>query len=184
MISSGTRSSDNTQPSSVPNYDKYMKTFAPLFDLEQNLIAQLADPDDNPDREATRLPTKQQTWFNGVASPTSPTNGSPEVYVAPRITIPSTSQTRHSPPVSPTSLNNGELSLPPTSNWKKALAFGRVQSPKSAHGGELQGWWEDPEDPVHTLNRFAPFIQELWKDPKVRHKLLERRVRLEESSGL
>ena len=55
---------------------------------------------------------------------------------------------------------------------------------KGPHGGELNGWWEDPDDPVHVLNRCAPVIAELWRDPKVRQKLTEKRLRLEESSGL
>ena len=46
------------------------------------------------------------------------------------------------------------------------------------------GWWEDPDDPVHTLNRCAPVMNELWRDPKVRSTLHEKRIRLEESSGL
>lgn len=186
VITSGGHSSHNAHSNyAVPNYEKYMKTFTPLFDLEQMLISQLSDPDDNPDQEATHLP-KQHTWRSAQALPTSPIQENPNGNVAPRIIIPPSTSlpTNSSPPISPTSLSNGELSLPPTSNWKKALAFGRVQSPKSAHSGELQGWWEDPEDPVHTLHRYAPYITELWKDQKVRQKLLERRVRLEESSGL
>lgn len=181
VISSGGHSSNGTHLHAVPNYEKYMKTFAVLFDLEQRLISQLSDPDDNPDQEATHLPTKKQAWPNSSATPIhSVLNGNG----VPKITIPSTSRTEPSPPVSPTSLSNGELSLPPTSNWKKVLAFGRGQSTVNEHSGELQGWWEDPEDPVHMLNRYAPYITELWKDKKVRQKLLERRVRLEESSGL
>ncbi|KAI1791928.1 G-alpha-domain-containing protein [Ganoderma leucocontextum] len=71
------------------------------------------------------------------------------------------------------------------SNWKKHFALGKMQSPKSAHSGsgELEGWWEDPSDPVHMLNRCAPVMTELWRDGKVRARLAERRIRLEESSG-
>ncbi|PIL31109.1 hypothetical protein GSI_05805 [Ganoderma sinense ZZ0214-1] len=71
------------------------------------------------------------------------------------------------------------------SNWKKHFALGKMQSPKSAHSGsgELEGWWEDPNDPVHMLNRCAGAMTELWRDGKVRTRLAERRIRLEESSG-
>jgi hypothetical protein len=30
-----------------------------------------------------------------------------------------------------------------------------MKSPKSPHSGELEGWWEDPDDPVHILNKCA-----------------------------
>lgn len=168
---------------SAPNYDKYMKNFAPLFELEQKLITQLSDPDDNRDDEATHLPTRQQTWANPMSPAHHQLRASPTEHLPPRIAIPSSLYSMPTSPISPTSQINGEVSIPTGSNWKKALAFGRVQSPKSAHSGELKGWWEDPHDPVHILHRYAPYITELWKDPKVRHKLAERRVRLEESSG-
>ena len=77
-----------------------------------------------------------------------------------------------------------ELALPTRSNWRDRFAFGKIQSPKSAHSGELEGWWEDPNDPVHTVNRCAPVMSELWRDPKVHQRLAEKRIRLEESSGL
>ncbi|KAI0779036.1 G-alpha-domain-containing protein [Trametes elegans] len=69
------------------------------------------------------------------------------------------------------------------SNWKKHFALGKIQSPKTPHSGEVEGWWEDPTDPVHALNRAAPAMGELWRDAKVRLRLEERRIRLEESSG-
>jgi guanine nucleotide-binding protein alpha-1 subunit len=99
-----------------------------------------------------------------------------------KLAIPSTSRSLPPAPVSPTS--NVEPSVPTSLNWKKAFRFEKIQNPKNSHGGELKGWWEDPNDPVHVLSQFAPHISELWKDPKVRHRLAERRVRLEESSGL
>lgn len=71
-----------------------------------------------------------------------------------------------------------------STNWKKAFALGsKSKSPKSAHTGEIEGWWEDPEDPVHSLNACAPTMQGLWRDPQVRKRLQEKRLRLEESSG-
>ena len=78
----------------------------------------------------------------------------------------------------------GELTLPTGSKWKKNFALGRISSQKSAHSGELQGWWEDPGDPVHVLNGCAAGMAEMWRDPAVRERLAERRIRLEESSGL
>lgn len=92
--------------------------------------------------------------------------------------------------MSPVSPNNKELALRPTNNWKKSLSLGNrinSRSTKNEHTGEIRGWWEDPDDPVHVLYACAGgdfgMIQ-VWKDPDVRATLTKRRVRLEESSGL
>jgi guanine nucleotide-binding protein subunit alpha len=78
-----------------------------------------------------------------------------------------------------------EVAVHTTTNWKKAFALGgKEKSPKSAHTGEIEGWWEDPDDPVHALNGCAPAMLRLWKDENVRQRLQERKLRLEESSGL
>lgn len=75
------------------------------------------------------------------------------------------------------------------STWKKSLSLsGRmtVRAPKSAHTGEIQGWWEDPGDPVHVIHACAAGehgISALWRDADVRAVLARRRVRMEESSG-
>ncbi|KAG5219673.1 G-alpha-domain-containing protein [Salix suchowensis] len=61
---------------------------------------------------------------------------------------------------------------------------GKSKSPKTAHSGEIEGWWEDPDDPVHALHASAPAMLELWRDPQVTARLREKRLRLEESSGL
>ncbi|KAM5538317.1 hypothetical protein V8D89_007919 [Ganoderma adspersum] len=102
---------------------------------------------------------------SAAASPRSPTSAAPSVGSA--------AGHEHEP-----AIRTG-------SNWKKHFALGRMQSPKSAHSGsgELEGWWEDPTDPVHVLNRCAPIMTELWRDGKVRARLAERKIRLEESSG-
>jgi guanine nucleotide-binding protein subunit alpha len=73
-----------------------------------------------------------------------------------------------------------------STNWKKAFSLGgsKSKSPKSPMSGEIEGWWEDPEDPVHTLHACAPYMQEMWRDKNVRQRLREKRLRLEESSGL
>ena len=72
------------------------------------------------------------------------------------------------------------------SRWKEVLALGRIQSPVDDRGGggEVQGWWADPADPVHVVHAYAPHVAELWRDPHVQLRLAERRIRLEESSGL
>ncbi|GJF00724.1 G-alpha-domain-containing protein [Phanerochaete sordida] len=157
--------------SGIP-YERYLRSLAPLLELEQRLLQQLSDPEENADNEATHLPR------GSLDSRSSHDAGEP----LPRIVIPA--GTSHSLPTSPVSAGAGaEPSVRTTSNWKKAFSLGRIQSPKSAHSGELQGWWEDPEDPVHTINRSAPCIAELWRDKRVRQKLAEKRIRLEESSG-
>ena len=104
---------------------------------------------------------------SAAASPRSPTSAAPSVGSA-------AGGHEHEP-----AIRTG-------SNWKKHFALGKMQSPKSAHSGsgELEGWWEDPSDPVHVLNRCAPVMTELWRDGKVRARLAERKIRLEESSGL
>lgn len=152
--------------------------------------------------EPTHLIAPQPVWQqpsgfmqNGsVASSSSRSNGRP----APTILIPPT-KPYSSTPVSP---HNTELHSPSGSsttskssksevavhaslNWRRAFALGgRSKSPKSAHSGEIEGWWEDPDDPVHPLNACAPTMQELWRDQNVRRRLQEKRLRLEESSGL
>ena len=171
------------QSNNAPDYERYMRKFAALLDLEQKLISQLSDRDENADDEATHLPPQAQSWTNAMTpASTSLSRVASEGSSPPKFSFPPISKSLPPPPVSPTT--DGELSVPTTSNWKAIFAFGRAQSPKSANSGELVGWWEDPYDPVHTLNRFAPLITELWKDPKVKKTLKERRVQLEESSGL
>ncbi|KAH9923126.1 G-alpha-domain-containing protein [Epithele typhae] len=86
-----------------------------------------------------------------------------------------------SPGTSPAS--GSELALRPGNRWKGRLALGIFSNAKHANSGELEGWWEDPNDPVHLLNQSALVMTELWRDPTVRSALAEKRVRLEESSG-
>ena len=62
-----------------------------------------------------------------------------------------------------------------------------TRSTKNEHTGEIRGWWEDPDDPVHVLYACASGdfgMVQLWNDPEVRATLTKRRVRMEESSGL
>jgi hypothetical protein len=75
----------------------------------------------------------------------------------------------------------GECTVRTTSNWKRAFTLRRSRSKFSSTS---HSWWEDPSDPVHILNRSRDAMVRLWKDEWVRHRLVEKRVRLQESSGL
>ena len=167
----------------VKGFENYHHRLAPLLILEQKLIALLSDEEDNEEREATRLTA---TWDPSSSSPGpihSPKTR-PDLNGGLAVVIPQT-VTHQSPnsPLSPQSTQ--EISVKTTSNWKKALSLGgRMKSPKSPHSGELEGWWEDPDDPVHILNKCASAMLDLWKDPNVKQRLAEKRLRLEESSGL
>ena len=178
-------STDGTSSSSyhgIRGYEGYQTRLAPLLILEQKLIALLSDEEDNEEREATRLTT---TWSSSSSS--GSIHGSkapPDLSRSLEVVIPQT--VVHPGPSSPLSPQSSqEISVKTTSNWKKALSLGgRMKSPKSPHSGELEGWWEDPEDPVHILNKCAPAMLNLWRDPNVKQRLTEKRLRLEESSGL
>ena len=178
----------------VSNYETYRRKLEPLAELEERLIHLLSSPDED---EATHLgpsrPWEHYAQFyksNETLSPSSNLNGRP----SPTIMIPHKTQTSSSTihrvtshiVSSNSSLSKGrEIVLHTSTNWKKAFALGsKSKSPKSAHTGEIEGWWEDPEDPVHSLNACAPTMQGLWRDPQVRKRLQEKRLRLEESSGL
>lgn len=157
-------SSNEHTPSStyhgIPGFEAYQSRLAPLLTIEQRLIAQLSDEEEN---EATRLPSSSKSHLNGLST----------------LHIPSSSH-ESSKPTSPI-----EIAVRTTSNWKKTLSLGgRMKSPKSPHSGELAGWWEDPEDPVHVINKCAPIMLELWKNTVVRQRLVDRKIRVEESSGL
>ncbi|RDX44290.1 G-alpha-domain-containing protein [Lentinus brumalis] len=206
IISGGDRPSSSLA-GSQPNYEAYRRRLAPLMDLEQRLIVVLSDPEEEGEREATHLPDGYGSFAAAAALTSLPASGSaPHGHTPgrpPPITIPSSSApgassssstssqpwTGPTSPRSPTSpavsvvSSTHELAVRTGSNWKKHFALGKIQSPKSAHSGELEGWWEDPTDPVHVLNRCAPVMNELWRDPKVHQRLAERHIRLEESSG-
>ena len=150
--------------------------------------------------EPVQLPQQhhwqQQSFSNGhsltplrAVHPSTP-NGRP----APTIMIPQT-QTYSSTVSRSASSNNlpspsngssgDEVIVHTSTNWKKVFALGsKSKSPKSPHSGEIEGWWEDPDDPVHVLNACGPSMVDLWRDKQVRARLEEKRLRLEESSGL
>lgn len=75
----------------------------------------------------------------------------------------------------------GECAVRTTSNWKRALSMRRSQSKRTSTSRPS---WEDPSDPVHVLDESRDSIMRLWNDQWVRRRLVERRVRLQESSGL
>ncbi|CDO77298.1 hypothetical protein BN946_scf184753.g48 [Trametes cinnabarina] len=210
IIISGSGRPSSSLVGSQPNYEHYRRRLAPLMELEQRLINMLSDPVDNDEHEATHLPPSSSLpadahTLHHAGSMASIHHAG--ARPAPRITIPtastsasssssfaySSSQSSGNPfmsPRSPTSpatsmMSSGsnELSVRTGSNWKKHFAFPRIQSPKTPESGEVEGWWEDPNDPVHTLNSCRAAMSELWRDPKVRHRLDEKRIRLEESSG-
>jgi len=74
----------------------------------------------------------------------------------------------------------GEYAVRTTNNWKRVLSLRRSRSSRSSTSTP---WWDDPSDPVHILDRSREAMIQLWKDDWVRRRLVERRVRLQESSG-
>jgi hypothetical protein len=79
------------------------------------------------------------------------------------------------------SVPRGEYAVRTTSNWKRALTLRRSRSNRTSTSTP---WWEDPSDPVHVLHRCRDAMTRLWKDEWVRRHLVEKRIRLQESSGL
>lgn len=147
------------------------------------------------DDEPTRIPAARPDSNNGFSFQGTVTkNGRPN----PVITIPVSRQPSFplsptSPSLSPGGSSNGssksrhssEVSVHYRSNWKKAFSLGnKIKSPKSAHTNEIEGWWDDPSDPVHVLNACAQPMLALWKDSSVKQRLREKELRIEESSGL
>jgi hypothetical protein len=87
----------------------------------------------------------------------------------------------------PTKSHTGEPVVSQHSKWWTAFSLGgrpRAQTLKDAHTNEIESLWQDPEDPVHALHAAAGAIGRLWRDEAVCARLKERRVLLEESSGL
>jgi guanine nucleotide-binding protein alpha-1 subunit len=209
IISSNGRPQSALSATSVPKYDIYQRRLEPLIELEDRLTLLLSSPDEH---EATHLGPSPGGWAthsdgNGQMPTDSKGRPLPTVY------IPQRTQTHQSlsSPVSPVTAStsssqslqlstspdgsnttassgkskNNEVTVHTTTNWKKAFALGvKSRSPKSAHTGEIAGWWEDPDDPVHVLNACAPVMLDLWRDPAVKKRLGQKHIRLQESSGL
>lgn len=211
IISSTGRPQSALSATSVPKYDIHQRRLEPLIELEERLTLLLSSPDED---EATHLGPSPGGWathtignINGNMPTDSKGRPLPTVY------IPQQAQTHRSlsSPVSPVTAStsssqslqlsaspggsnttsssskskNNEVAVHTTTNWKKAFALGvKSRSPKSAHTGEIAGWWEDPDDPVHVLNACAPAMLDLWRDPAVKKRLGQKHLRPQESSGL
>jgi guanine nucleotide-binding protein subunit alpha len=193
FVISATRQSSVISVTKVPKYPQYRHALEPLRELEERLIRMLSSPNEDEPTHTTPSKPDWSIYANGNSNVqvTVDKNGRP----APCITIP---PSWTSSPLSPsTSLpspggssnsssksKNVEVSVHHTSNWKKAFSLGnRIKSPKSAHTNEIEGWWDDPSDPVHVLNSCAQPMLALWKDPNVKQRLREKRIRVEEGSG-
>lgn len=77
----------------------------------------------------------------------------------------------------------GEYAVRTTSNWKRAFSLRRSRS-KRMTASSSSTWWDDPSDPVHVLDTCRDAMVRLWGDEWVHRRLTEKRVRLQESSGL
>jgi guanine nucleotide-binding protein subunit alpha len=188
----------------VPNYDVYRRRLEPLVELEERLIHLLSAPEED---EPSHLNKPRPGWeqyaniysTESLSPPTkSPPSSPAKTRPSPSILIPqkkppsssslsgSTASSSYISSQSPYSTDSSnELAVHTSTDWKKAFQLGRTsKSPKSAHTGEIEGWWEDPDDPVHVLNACAPTMHEMWRDSHVIKCLDEKRLRLEESSGL
>lgn len=182
----------------VAKYDYYRRALEPLRGLEQHLIRMLSAPDEV---EPVRVAPSKPDWnlHNITTSPPSSTSRSrrpsPVITIPHRRkpsslyspTSPSTTQSLPSPGGSSSSSSkskHAEVSVHTTSNWKKAFSLAnRIKSTKSAHTNEIEGWWDDPSDPVHVVNACSQAMSSLWKDPNVKQRLRELKLRIEESSG-
>ena len=160
----------------------YSARLAALVDLEARLMRMLGDADED---VATRLDDGSAPGWSFVPA---------LALAAPRPEI-SVNTSPHTAPPTPSARSpltgvaglgrGGEMSVRPTSNWKKALGLGGSKLKGASPGtGELLGWWEDPADPVHVLSKYSSVMVELWDDQWVKARLRDRRIRLEESSGL
>ncbi|KAF9492102.1 G-alpha-domain-containing protein [Pleurotus eryngii] len=189
IISSNGRPPSAISGTKVSNYERYRERLEPLVELEDRLIRLLSSAEED---EATHLPPSLSVhnghtngWSNGRNLPAIviPQGKPPySLPVSPSSTTPSTNRSTQS--TSNLSTKGKEVVIQASTNWKKAFALGgKSKSPKTAHSGEIEGWWEDPDDPVHALHASAPAMLELWRDPQVTARLREKRLRLEESSG-
>jgi guanine nucleotide-binding protein subunit alpha len=127
------------------------------------------------------LSTSRTAYHSAPNGRPSPTITIPQTW-SPTVSMSSSSYNLPSPGNG--SLRGNEVIVHTSTNWKKVFAFGRSKSPKSPHSGEIEGWWEDPDDPVHVLHACGPAMLDLWRDKQVRARLEEKRLRLEETSGL
>lgn len=172
----------------VTKYDEYRRRLMPLIELEDRLTRLLASPGEE---EPTRLVAplaitprdNARNYYNNGNHPNGFTTRIAQTFTTPP------RQMSHMPrsiSADGHDSRSREVAVRPD-EWKRSFSktFGyKSKSPKTPKSGEIEGWWEDPDDPVHTLHPCAKAMQELWADPEVRKKLHEKRLRLEESSGL
>ncbi|EIW87241.1 G-alpha-domain-containing protein [Coniophora puteana RWD-64-598 SS2] len=178
----------------VPKYERYRAALAPLYELEVRLARLISSPDDdepecNDDsrphwtvgspnaygRNGRPLPNISIPDYHGSTSPLSPLSPSTTVAGQPSPGGSSSSSSRS---------RQAEVSVHHSKDWKKKWSLvSRITSPKSAHTNEIEGWWDDPKDPVHIMHSCAPAMMQLWDDASVRRCLKEKGLRLEESSG-
>lgn len=213
IISSSGRPPSAVLGTKVKNIEWYRQSLEPLIELEDHLINLLSSPDEDEATHLGPVPPGWQApsdWSHpsDSFSPPVPPKGNSYSYgrPSPQVHIPNQSYQTYSSPVSPQSAastsyshrtlssdgsahshkaKKQEVAVHHTTNWKKAFALGgKSKNPKSEHTGEIAGWWDDPDDPVHIVNACAPIMQELWRDSSVRRRLEEKRLRLEESGGL
>jgi hypothetical protein len=196
----------------VPKYEDYRHGLEPLIELEERLTKLLSTPKEEEPTKMSPNPGDWRRYghydeYDGYHAGPSLVNTncrpSPTVYIpsflppTKSVSLPASPQTAstvsdHSlPHTSPSALSTSskskhkEVAVHTTTNWKRALTLGgSAKSPKSENSGEIAGWWEDPDDPVHVLNAMAQPMLDLWRDKYVRRMLKEKRLRLEESSGL
>ncbi|KAF8215841.1 guanine nucleotide binding protein, alpha subunit [Mycena galopus ATCC 62051] len=196
IISSSGRPPSAISGTKVPNYDGYRRRLQPLMQLEDRLIRLLSSPDED---EATHFGPWDQFAPQPYTTYTTPGQHgrpTPTILIPPTTKLSSTtpsplngaassSNSTSSPTSSVGSKTTKEVTVHTSTNWKKAFSLGgsKSKSPTSPNSGEIEGWWEDPDDPVHTLHACAPYMQEMWRDRNVRQRLREKRIRLEESSG-
>lgn len=144
-------------------FERYAQYLFPLLELEQRLIRQLAFPEEDDDPPLR----------DGISVGQLPSH----------LMMPPSAMGRI--PIN----RSGELSVRSTSRWKEAFSFSATasrQRTRNDYTGEVRGWWEDPNDPVHVLHGCAGGqwgIRALWQDSSVRMTLARRRVRMEESAG-
>lgn len=180
IISSNGRPPSAILDTRIANYEEYRRRLAPLMGLEDRLTHLLAAPDED---EPTHLASFPYPRCGAVRNPFDDnlSNGFADHH-GPTITIPKPpsflTKSGHDPRAKEIAVRS--------EHWKRAfqLRLGyKSKCPKSPRSGEIEGWWEDPDDPVHTLHSCAGFMQALWVDPQVKRRLQEKHLRLEESSG-
>ncbi|KZV66260.1 guanine nucleotide binding protein, alpha subunit [Peniophora sp. CONT] len=156
--SGGTASSDT---GIEQRYQYYTERLRPILDLEERLIAILAE---NGEVEATRLGDGSSLDWSVRSD-----SGRSSSFV--RTSVPASSLSLHR--------LHREIAVRPTSNWKKAVSLSRVNS----HPAIPDRWWDDPSDPVHVLTQCARDMSALWADPVVRMWLTVQGIQPAETSG-